>query len=110
MCDWAGHRSNITYSTTNVPGGRVFLINLMLLLLRYLCFFVDLIDTTASARDPSCFSFFVSSYAFYLFPFAFVLQLGTGQKCASLSSFFDSIFYFIFGIFCAAEQALINGL
>lgn len=53
--------------------------------------FVDLIDTTASVPGPELL-FLISFLTFFLicflFFFGFVSQLGAGQKCASLSSFF----------------------
>lgn len=66
------HHYNLTYYTTYVPGGRGSFIPPMSFLITichvcFFAFFVDLIDTTASVRDPSCLLCFLFMFAF-LFP------------------------------------------
>jgi hypothetical protein len=97
MCDGAGHRPDITYYTTNVPGGRVSLIALMLFLLYVTCaFFVDLIDTTASTRDPSCFPFYFTLLFFVLPCFALSCSSKPGRSAhlsrPFLTSFLSSYY------------------
>jgi hypothetical protein len=106
MCDRASPHYNLTYYTTYVPCGRGSFITLMffLIIIRHVCFFfffVDLIDTTASVRDPSC----LLCFHFYVCFFVLFSQLGAGQKCASLSRlclffFFDIIYSSILGFLC----------
>ena len=76
MCDGPGsHSPNLTYYTTNVPGGRLAWLSLyspytlmaFLIILCYVCFLNDLIDTIASVRNPSCLFLFLSFSPYFLF-------------------------------------------
>ena len=111
MCDQASPHYNLTYYTTYVPCGRGSFITFMLFLItiRHVCFlFVDLIDTTASVRDPSCLLCFHFMFGF-LFCFAARSRAEVRISLPSLSSFFPILFTHLFLDSCAAEQALING-
>jgi hypothetical protein len=67
--------------------GSLYTLMAFLIILCYVCFLNDLIDTIASVRNPSCLFLFC---LFSLFPFYWFCPFAarSRQKCASLSSLF----------------------